>query len=254
MLNPPAPGLITLSIVTVTYHDLERFKSTAETMKWSSGMSIEWIVVLPLDDLPTRTHINSLQSNSNLRVVDDLGDGIYEAMNLGLMSARGEYVSFLNSGDLVLSLYLLGQLIDFLNTKKREIVIVDVEIPWRKPQIVSIDNFQNFILFKVDSFISHQSIIIRTSLLLDMGGFDLRYRVAADTDLIIRVAQQGQTSFFDHKVFFVEQPNFASQRNRRARAEVVMIAFLASRGINRIKIPLSLILRELKALFQRFIL
>jgi hypothetical protein len=86
-----------------------------------------------------------------------------------------------------------------------------------------------------------------------MGGFDLRYRVAADTDLIVRVAQYGQTSFFDRKVFFVEQPNFASQRNRRARAEVIMIAFLTSRGISRIKIPLNLILRELKAVPQRFI-
>jgi hypothetical protein len=253
MLNPPAPGLITLSIVTVTSHDLERFKSTAETMNWSSGMSVEWIVVLPQHDLPTRRYIDSLQSNSKLRVVDDLGDGIYEAMNLGLRSARGEYVSFLNSGDLVSSLDLLAQLVDFLKAKKREIVIVDVEIPWRKPQLISMDSFQNFTQFKVNSFISHQSIIIRTALLLDMGGFDLRYRVAADTDLIIRVAQYGQTSFFDRKVFFVEQPNFASQRNRRARAEVIMIAFLTSRGISRIRIPLNLILRELKAVPQRFI-
>lgn len=253
MLNPPAPGLITLSIVTVTYHDLERFKSTAETMKLSSDMSVEWIVVLPLDDLPTRKYINSLESNSKLRVVDDLGDGIYEAMNQGLKSASGEYVSFLNSGDLVSSLYLLGQLIDFLNTKKHEIIIVDVEIPWRKPQIISMDNFQNFTLFKVDSFLSHQSIIIQKSLMLEIGGFDLRYRVASDTDLIVRAAQYGKPSFFDHKVFFVEKPKFASQRNRRARAEVVMIAFLTSRGIAKIKIPLILILRELKALLQRFI-
>jgi hypothetical protein len=252
MLEPPSPALTSLTIVTVTYQDLERFRGTAQSIASSFALSIEWVVVIPLNDSPTRAYLQSISDFPRLRIVDDLGSGIYEAMNVGLYSACGDYVCFLNSGDLVASCDLLQQLINFLSTNQYEVVIAGVEISWRNPQLVSLGNFQNFIDFEVDSFISHQSVIIQRQSLFELGGFNTNYRVAADTDLIIRAGRKWSPGFFEGKVFDVEQPNFASQRNRRARVEVIVIAVMTSSGFDKVIMPSRLIFRELHAIFARF--
>ena len=158
MLKPPRPGKSTLSIVTVTNQDFERFQKTALTVSSCFDLSIEWIVVVPLGDLPTRNFLKTLNHIPNLIIADDQGVGIYEAMNIGLGAAKGEYISFLNSGDLVNNSELLKELTTFLATLQHKLVIVDVDIPWRNPQEVSIENFVDFTHFKSDSFVSHQSV------------------------------------------------------------------------------------------------
>ena len=214
-------------------------------------MSIEWVVVVPLEDLPARKYLKGLSHIPNLIISDDQGVGIYEAMNIGLGSATGEYVCFLNSGDLVKNPDSLNQLITFLTTIQQRIVIVDVDIPWRNPQQISIENFENFTQFNSNSFISHQSVIMQTDFLLGLGGFNSKFRVAADTDLLVRASHQTLPSLFRKIVFYVEKPQFAARRNRRARFEVLIIAFTESRGIDKVKSLFRLLTRELQTVFRK---
>jgi len=251
MSKPPRPEKSTLSIVTVTNQDLERFQRTAITVGKCFEMSIEWVVVVPLEDLPTRKYLQTLNHITNLVISDDLGVGIYEAMNIGLGSATGEYVCFLNSGDLIKNPESMKQLISFLTSVKHKLVIVDVDIPWRNPQEISIENFVSFTQFKPDSFISHQSVIMQRKLLFDLGGFNPKFRVAADTDLILRASHQAIPSLFRKKVFYVEKPQFASRRNRQGRFEVIIIAFTESKGLGKVKSLFRLLAREIKTIFRK---
>jgi hypothetical protein len=251
MSKPPRPGKTTLSIVTVTNQDFERFQRTAITVCGCFEISIEWVVVVPLEDLPTRKYLKTLSHIPNLIIADDLGVGIYEAMNIGLGSAKGKYVCFLNSGDLVNNSESLQELIVFLTTMQHKLVIVDVDIPWRNPQQISIENFVNFTHFKSGSFISHQSVIMQRQFLLDLSGFNSKFRVAADTDLIVRASRKSQPGLFRRKVFYVEKPRFASHRNRRGRVEVLVIAFTRSEGLDKVKTSFRLIAREFQSAFRK---
>jgi hypothetical protein len=251
MLKPPRPGKSTLSIVTVTNQDFERFQRTAKTVSGCFDLSIEWIVVVPMDDLPTRNFLETLTNIPNLIIADDQGVGIYEAMNIGLGAAKGEYISFLNSGDLVSNSESLTELITFLATLQHKLVIVDVDLPWRNPLEVSIDNFVDFTHFKSDSFVSHQSIIMQRQFLLGLGGFNSKFRVAADTDLIVRASHQSLPGLFRKKVFYVEKPQFASHRNRRGRFEVLYIAFTKSEGLDKVKSLFHLLSREFQSLVRK---
>lgn len=251
MSKPPRPGKSILSIITVTNQDFERFQRTATTVFSCLHMSIEWVVVVPLADIPTRKYLETLNHCANLVISDDNGVGIYEAMNIGLGSATGEYVCFLNSGDLVKDPDSLKQVISFLAAGQHKFVIVDVDIPWRKPQEISIENFVNFTRFKPESFISHQSVIMRRKFLFSLGGFNTKFRVAADTDLILKASHKVVPSLFTKKVFYVEKPQFASRRNRRGRFEIIIIAFTESKGLQKVKSLFHLIAREIKTLLSK---
>jgi len=54
---------------------------------------VEFVVVTPL------TNLDSIAKYISAVFVHDQGEGVYQAMNLGISASRGDYLWFLNSGD-----------------------------------------------------------------------------------------------------------------------------------------------------------
>lgn len=89
-----------LSIVTVVFNDKEGLSRTAQSLENQSCDNFEWIVV---DGASVDGTSEWLKENFNRRGrwVSEPDSGIYDAMNKGIELSNGQYILFLNAGDLL---------------------------------------------------------------------------------------------------------------------------------------------------------
>ena len=238
-----------LSIITVAAFDTQRLKKTLDSLSGILSELVEHLVIHPSRDTETMALLESREyKNKNRRSYVDLGIGIYQAMNIGVEQAAGKYVWFINSGDELVDSHL-PILLSFLVENEPTWLIGKGLFDWREDQEMQIENLSSFLAFKDNAFLSHQTIIARTNILRDLGGFDVRYKVAADTDLIARICELESPMWFKEYIVKVEEPEYASTHNRRGRFESLL---LSVRSRNR-KSLLNILHREFLNLTRRII-
>jgi glycosyltransferase involved in cell wall biosynthesis len=213
-----------LSIITVAAFDTQRLQKTLDSLSSILSELVEHVVIHPNQDSETRSLLDSREYTSSYRhSYADSGVGIYPAMNIGIEKARGKYVWFINSGDELITNEVAG-LLKSLEKNRPTWLIGKGLFDWREDQEMHLDNLSKFLDFNEDSFISHQTVLIRTQILRNLGCFDVRYKVAADTDLIARIRELEPPMWFMEYIVKVEQPEFASAHNRRARFETLLLS------------------------------
>lgn len=130
--------------------------------------------------------------DERIRVVSEPDRGLYDAMNKGLRLARGKYIGYLNSDDAYVSERALAASFEVLETEKADFsyaptLVYDesgkkITHPFTEASPSGIFSGMTF---------CHQSMFARTEVLRELGGFDLRYRSAADYELLLKMIFSG---------------------------------------------------------------
>ena len=92
-----------ISIVTVCYNASSEIEKTMESVLSQSYENIEYIIIDGASTDKTLELVNSLASKYNSRKVQifsELDNGIFDAMNKGIKMATGDWINFMNAGDL----------------------------------------------------------------------------------------------------------------------------------------------------------
>ena len=84
------------SIITVTRNNLPGLKRTHDSLKIQICHDFEWVVV---DGASTDGTPDYLRTTGAIWVSEP-DSGLYDAMNKGLGNAVGDYIVFMNAGDL----------------------------------------------------------------------------------------------------------------------------------------------------------
>jgi glycosyltransferase involved in cell wall biosynthesis len=87
-----------ISIITINYNNLEGLKKTIQSVTKQTWQKFEYIVIDGGSTDGSAEYIKS-QSDKIDYWVSEPDKGIYNAMNKGIVQAKGEYLLFLNSGD-----------------------------------------------------------------------------------------------------------------------------------------------------------
>lgn len=134
------------------------------------------------------------------RVLHDIRGGIARAMNIGILEARGEIVAHLHADDYYLdgevlntvdaalrahphSLWLYGR---FLNDIDGRLLPPGYPFhPYSRAELLR------------RNLVPHVSTFIRRSAFADCGLFDMRYRLAMDYDLWLRLSRHGDALQID---------------------------------------------------------
>lgn len=127
------------------------------------------------------------------RSISEPDKGIYDAMNKGLRMAQGDVVGFLNSDDLYASRDVLATVAAAFEDPSIDACYGDLCYVDRDA-VDSIVRYWRSSPFKPGMFSRgwcppHPSMFIRRSVLERFGGFDLRYRIAADAELMARLME-----------------------------------------------------------------
>ncbi len=115
--------------------------------------------------------------------------GIYDAMNKGINAANGSYISFLNSDDYLMPKYVE----DIMNAQKEfksPFLVSPVNLVNSKSRKIGIyypiNNHSKNYLFKCSPF-PHLGMAINSTILKNLGGFDLAFKYCGDYELMIRL-------------------------------------------------------------------
>lgn len=174
-----------LSIITVVYNGEKTITPTLLSVQ-SQLTALQYVVV---DGGSRDGTLALLHRWSDLIdiFISEKDEGIYDAMNKGARLACGEWLFFLNSGDVLHSATALG---DLLREVPENVGIVYGDIYLLqsgklKRQSINPRKY----LFK--NMICHQSFAVRRNTLIKLGGFDCHYRIFADKDFLLKALQSG---------------------------------------------------------------
>ncbi|HYX09447.1 MAG TPA: glycosyltransferase family 2 protein [Bacteroidales bacterium] len=87
------------SVISICYNDLENLKRTYNSVSSQTSKDYEWLVIDGASNDGTPKWLSKLE-NEQLSWISEKDHGIFNAMNKGLDQSKGEYLIFMNSGDL----------------------------------------------------------------------------------------------------------------------------------------------------------
>lgn len=128
-------------------------------------------------------------------------EGIYDAMNKGLVLAKGCYVGFLNADDWYAS-SALATVTCLANGDAPDCIGGACRVVGRTPVPVDIRNARLEVLeatYPRHMPVVHQSLFMRTDLLREVGGFRTEFPLAADYDLFLRLLKHSPNNRIEDK-------------------------------------------------------
>lgn len=168
------------SIITVNYNNSEGLRQTIESVICQTYHDYEFIVI---DGGSTDESVNILKEYNNYISywVSEKDNGIYHAMNKGILQSHGEYLNFMNSGDYFYNNNVLSDTVTYLNDDIVHGKLFDKSrnrFPYLISKIPTMGYFY-------ESSLQHQSCFFRRSLFQDTL-YDEHYRIVSDWKFFIQ--------------------------------------------------------------------
>ena len=179
-----------ISIITVAYNSGATIGDTLRSVAAQTHADIEHIVIDGGSTDDTVAQVRALGSRV-AQLVSEPDRGIYDAMNKGLRLATGEFVGFLNADDLFAgpdAVALIAQAAVHADAVYGDLVYVQAADTSRTVRRWHSGDFRHSRL-KFGWMPPHPSFYVRRAV-LTKAEFDLRYRIAADYDFMLRCLLQ----------------------------------------------------------------
>lgn len=181
-----------ISVVTINYNNALGLKKTLASLEEQTALGdVQHIII---DGSSTDGSISIAEryvdKNPNVFFLSDEDTGIYNAMNKGLKHATGDFVAFLNSGDTLAGRDCLSRILNKLSDfPETDFLYGDIEIVGDNGSIRRRWLSGNFSKPKIyfGWMPPHPMTTIRKNLLEMHGGFDEKFKIASDYDLMLRI-------------------------------------------------------------------
>lgn len=168
-----------LSIITINKNNSIGLEKTIQSVINQTYFDkIEYIIIDGLSTDGSSMIIDKYKDYFSYWVSEE-DNGIYDAMNKGARTATGEYLLFLNSGDVLYHNKIVEEVYPKLNTY--DIVYGGVEYEGEKHTIRIPPEKLDFLSFSKRQSVFHQGAFISRQLLLDMP-YDTSYKLMGDVN------------------------------------------------------------------------
>lgn len=210
-----------VSIITVTYNAELHIEDTFKSVDEQDYPNKEYILVDGKSGDGTLSILFTYKYMVDEYLIER-DAGIYDAMNKGMKMATGEYIIFMNAGDLFVNKHSLSNI---MKNTDGEDFIYGISVyktrshkmrPWHK---VTPPAHELEALSFIDGMvICHQCMIVKKSLAPE---FDvLGYEVSADLDWSIKIMKKVKTKYFyDEETFVYYLDDGFSANNKKLAAK-----------------------------------
>ena len=218
---------IHFSVITVVRNDLQGLKKTRASLEKQKYKNWTHIIIDGHSIDGTRNYLKTLNLKKTI-FLSEPDSGIYDAMNKGWGMADSEsYSYFLNARDVFVDNDSLIYAANALECADRpnwgctthEEIEANGE-GW-VCKLVSPPTIQNQLY--AFGYRSHQAVLMKTSFIEELGGFNELYRIAADWDLIARALNHSQPTTWEHSLGRFELGGTSSQNLLLAHLELRQI-------------------------------
>lgn len=182
-----------ISIITVCYNSDATISESVASVARQTYSDFEHLIIDGASSDRT-VEVARLHAIANAKIISEPDVGIYDAMNKGLGLARGEVIGFLNADDIFVDDQVISRVAAAFEDTAVEACFGDL-------LYVTEDNRSVVRYWKSRPFVpgsfargwspAHPTFYIRRSALERLGSFDLSYRLAADTEMMMRYLEKG---------------------------------------------------------------
>jgi glycosyltransferase involved in cell wall biosynthesis len=187
-LQSPKDRTPHISVITINFENLKELQKTFASVTSQTYQDLEYIVI---DGGSQDGTVNFLQAHStNISYwVSEKDNGIYDAMNKGVKAAKGEWIVFMNSGDLFFQDNTIEQIAPYLDRSNDVVyggfeLITDDEYGYRTSQEQPAD--LSLIWHQIPT--CHQSVFVKRKL-QSQYPFNTSLIWCADHDFLARLYQ-----------------------------------------------------------------
>ena len=168
-----------VSVITVCYNAEKDIEKTILSVINQEFNSMEYLII---DGISTDNTLNICNKYSNhLKVYSEKDKGIYDAMNKGILLAKGEWIIFMNAGDVFYNKNVLNQVFQEEITPDVGVIFGDTYLDEQNKSDLIPFVFSKKKLAPMG--VVHQSIFTRT-ILAKQYPFELKFKFAADYNMI----------------------------------------------------------------------
>ena len=208
------------SVITVCYQALPELQRTVASVNTSTFRDYEHLIIDGGSSDGTVKWLEGIK-DPLVRWESAPDKGLYDAMNKGLAQAKGEFVWFVNAGDLIYSEQTMAQMATMIDEKVDilfgEVVLKSPEgkvlgtrsemTPHKTPDLL------NWRSMRFGMVVSHQAFVPRRRI----APFYLEDNLCADIDWVIRCLKVSGESMNTHLIFAqFETGGLSRQRHRES--------------------------------------
>lgn len=179
-----------VTVVTAVLNDAGHIEQTILSVISQTDIEIEYIIVDGGSKDGTLELIGKYKDKISL-FISEPDRGVYDAMNKGIKYSTGDFVYFLNSGDVLLNPSILSKIKLEELKEKNAIIYGNVVVAYGNIEALEKPRpfFNSKMKFKGIG-ICHQSMFFPGKLIRNEK-YDLSYNIAADYDLAYRLWRKG---------------------------------------------------------------
>ena len=172
-----------ISVITINYNDRDGLQKTIRSVINQTFSDFEYIVIDGNSTDGSKEVIATFRDKINT-AVSEPDSGIYNAMNKGIRAATGDYLFFLNAGDIFVDNTILAQAAKFIDGSKDyyygNVIFKDGE----KETLVEYPDKLSFHFFTYNC-ICHQTSFLRRTLFEDHFYYNEKLKIVSDWEFLM---------------------------------------------------------------------
>lgn len=180
---------IKFSIVTVCYNAKATIERTIKSVILQTFNNFEYIIIDGKSTDGTLDIINKYRDHINV-ILSETDNGIYDAMNKGILLSSGEYINFMNSGDTFVDNNVLNELNNSIYNSNYDVVFGDEIKCYRWGQILRKAHYLSEKSLSMP--FGHQSTFVKTKLMKEKL-FDTSFKILSDQNSIFSYYKDGKS-------------------------------------------------------------
>jgi glycosyltransferase len=176
-----------ISVITICFNNEKDIRPTLESVVNQTYSDIEYIIV------------DGASKDNTLKIVDDYKDkitkiisepdkGLYDAINKGIRKATGDIVGLIHAGDQLHDQYVIEKIARHFEKNDIDMCYGHSKIMNENDMVVRVNKSPAYkpSLMKWGWMPSHQSFYAKRKLFEQYGCYNLKYKIAADYELLLR--------------------------------------------------------------------
>ncbi|WP_181390593.1 glycosyltransferase family 2 protein [Sphingobacterium athyrii] len=194
---------VKFSVITINYNNCKGLELTINSVVNQRYKKFQFIVIDGGSNDGSLETLATYQDQID-NIVSERDQGVYDAMNKGIMLAKGDYLIFMNSGD---TFYDDGTLAIYDERVDGQGDVYYGNTLGLYDSGESLDLIQPAQLtlsFWLFSSLNHQSTAIKRSLFFQYGFYDCRFKITSDWQFFMNL-------FFQHQLSFIYIDDFLAK-------------------------------------------
>lgn len=186
---------VVITVITVCFNAEKYIEDTIQSVVQQSYQDIEYIIKDGMSQDKTAEKIKKYSDKHPIKYICSKDGGIYDAMNQAAEFASGEYVIFLNAGDLFASEKVVAQIVEQIQKNDYPDLIYGDGFFISPDNTVLKQTMSKLATHKLwyilGGSICHQCIFAKANLLKEFP-FLLEYSICADREWMIRMLEKNK--------------------------------------------------------------